>query len=137
MKLGRKIKRLRKMKNLTTRELGELVGCSYSAISQYENNQRLPGLIHFKNMCKVFGVKYELFLDETEEEVTILAKRDKFWIDRLVEDKGERYQVIVDNDSAWVEDKERDFEPVYNFQEYGHELALVLFQYVGIKAKMC
>ena len=63
--------------------------------------------------------------------------RDKNWLDILVEDKGKRYQVIVDNDSAWVEDKERDYEPVYDFQEYGYELVLVLFKYLGIKAKMC
>lgn len=63
--------------------------------------------------------------------------RDKNWLDLLVEDKGKRYRVIVDNDLAWVEDKEHDEDSVYDFQEYGYELALVLLQYMGIKAKMC
>ena len=77
------------------------------------------------------------FNGTSKREVRILDARDKNMLDILVEDKGERYQVIVDNDSAWVEDKERDNEPIYNFQEYGYELALILLQYMGIKAEMC
>lgn len=63
--------------------------------------------------------------------------RDKNWLDILVEDKGKRYQVTVDNDSVWVEDKSNDNETIYDFQEYGYELVVVLFKYLGIEADMC
>lgn len=76
-------------------------------------------------------------ISQEEKDLTTIDIRDKNWLDILVKDKGERYQVTVDNDSVWVEDKERDLQPVYYFQEFGYELALVLLQYMGIKAKMC
>lgn len=97
----------------------------------------LPIIMTFTNEASVDEVIGQL--QQAKEEMRVITQKqgDKNWLDLLVEDKGKRYQVIVDNDSAWVEDKERDFQPVYNFEEFGYELALVLLQYMGIKAKMC
>lgn len=67
----------------------------------------------------------------------MLNIRDKNWLDTLVKDNGKEYKVIVDNDSAWVEYKNNEDGSIYEFQEYGYELALVLFQYLGIEADMC
>ena len=42
VRIGKKIKQLRKQKGLTTEELAKEIGTSPSAVCMYENGQRIP-----------------------------------------------------------------------------------------------
>lgn len=65
-----------------------------------------------------------------------MNEKDKKMMDILVKDKGDKYKVVVDDDNIYVLDVEKD-ESIYNFEKYGCELILQLFQYLNINAEMC
>lgn len=61
------MKRLRKEKNLTMKKLGELVGVSESAISQYESLKRKPEYETTLKLCEILGCSApNLFVDESK-----------------------------------------------------------------------
>lgn len=65
-----------------------------------------------------------------------LNDQDKQILDTLIQDKGVKYAVVVDNDSVWVEDKEKH-ECIHDFREYGYHLLLQVFVYLGLDADYC
>jgi hypothetical protein len=67
-------------------------------------------------------------------------EKDKQLMDMIMADK-DRYAVVVDNDSVWVEDKTKDeeTEDVYvgSFSEFGYHLLVQIFRYLGLDADYC
>lgn len=61
---GIRLKQLRESHNLTTRELGELVGTSNATISRYEKGDRDPDLIIAYNIATYFNVTVEYLCGE-------------------------------------------------------------------------
>ncbi|MDD3032892.1 MAG: hypothetical protein PHF88_02900 [Candidatus Pacebacteria bacterium] len=63
---------------------------------------------------------------------------DKYWFDRVKETPSE-YQIIIDNDSVWVETDNinGETECIYDFSSYGYEFIYGLLNYLGINADMC
>lgn len=57
-------------------------------------------------------------------------------MDMLIQDKGKKYKVIVDNDSVCIEDIAKE-ETIYEFEEYGYELIVEIFKHLGVNAEMC
>jgi len=53
-----------------------------------------------------------------------------------MQDKSNQYKVIIDNDCVSVDDIEKE-ENIYNFEHFGYEFILELFQYLNISAEMC
>lgn len=49
------------------------------------------------------------------------------------------YQIIIDNDSIWVETDGENSETVcvYNFSSYGYDFIYGLLDHLGINADMC
>lgn len=82
--IGEQIKRLRKNKMLTQEKLAELVGCSRSAIINYENGLREPQFETLDNIAIALGRvnKYFQVADSvlenlsTEELIEELKRRD-------------------------------------------------------------
>jgi hypothetical protein len=66
-----------------------------------------------------------------------MNEQDKAMMDKLIQDKGKRYRVVIDNDSVWVEDKENNDEPIHDFSKYGYELVEESFKYLGMDAELC
>ena len=62
-------------------------------------------------------------MDEKNKELMKLIMADK-----------KKYNIVIDNDSVWVED---DGIIVGEFTEYGQYLILELFQYLGLDADLC
>ena len=66
---------------------------------------------------------------------------DKQMLEALLLDKGEKYRVVIDNDSVWVEDKTLDEEIydvlVHNFTEFGYYLLKQVFEQLGLDADFC
>lgn len=61
---ARRLKRMREDRNLTTRELGEIIGTSHTTISRYETGKRDPDIVLARNIAKHFGVSIEYMCGE-------------------------------------------------------------------------
>jgi len=62
-----------------------------------------------------------------------MTELEKQWIDRCKRSKDE-YVIIVDNDCAFVVSL-KEQACVFDFGNYGWQLALDLFQYIGCNAE--
>lgn len=122
--IGKRIKHLRKSKNMTQEELGKLLGVSKSAIQKYEN-----GIItdikasKLKILCDVFGVFPHLLMYENEREYL-----KSFLADHALKSEA----------SAWVHEKPEQKELIEDMMLYVFEHRLgtdtlnVLARIVGL-----
>lgn len=62
-----RLRKLREQHNLTTRELGEIVGVSNATVSRYETGKRDPDLNIAYKMAQHFGVTLEYLCGEDNE----------------------------------------------------------------------
>lgn len=75
MKMGLKIRELRKRDGLTQEQLGELVGCTKQLICNYENGTPIPAdrLVAFS---KLFKVDHQVFMD-SEQQVQLSTQNSE------------------------------------------------------------
>lgn len=66
MKIGEKIKNLRKQKNISLRKLAKLTGLSKTTLSNLENNTKNPSLETLKKLASAFELTPAELLKETE-----------------------------------------------------------------------
>ena len=70
MKLGEKITKLKKLKNLSQVDLAEVTGISRDAISKYERGDAIPSVQYAKKIADALGVSLDyLVSDDDKEEV--------------------------------------------------------------------
>jgi len=68
-KFGGKLRTLRKRRNLTLRELGEMLGVNHTYVSQLEQNRRTPNAAMILKIAAVFNVTTDqLMKDELDLE---------------------------------------------------------------------
>lgn len=86
MDIGKSIKFYRKLKNLTSTELGERAGLTQSAISQIENGHRNPTPKTLRSIAHGLGVSAEDILKKAETFKTIpemdpleISKKEKMF----------------------------------------------------------
>lgn len=95
------IKRLRKNKNLTQKELGFLLNVSRNAVTNWESGTRMPSADQYHELSKIFDVPIGYLLGN--QEPTQLAKiKDENEIDlEVLNDLGKKllldfYKILVD-----------------------------------------
>ena len=66
-----------------------------------------------------------------------MNERDREIMEILLEDEDMKYKVVVDNDCIFVEDIDKEDETIHIFENYGQELIVELFRYIGIDAEEC
>ena len=71
---GERIKKLRKSKGVTQRELAERLGISEQAISKWEKNLSNPSTKNLLQISKIFGVSITYFYQDEETQSKKLAK---------------------------------------------------------------
>ena len=77
MSLGEKISALRKEKNYTQSELGNLLGVTYQAVSKWERDDSMPDFDMISKMAKLFGVSIAHFeRDEEDKAETVATEAD-------------------------------------------------------------
>ena len=76
MSFGKKLKALRKSRNLTQEELADELGYSRQIISAWERGSHHPGLDKLETICGYFGVSSAYFIEEEQE---ILLKQTVKW----------------------------------------------------------
>lgn len=68
------IKEIRKKENLTQKELADILGVTYQAVSKWENNKSVPDIEIIKNISNKFNVDINLMLDtKTKQNKLILV----------------------------------------------------------------
>ena len=56
---GKNIKMLRKQKHLTQKELADMLGYGYTAISNYENGRNEPSIKDLIKISDIFGISVD------------------------------------------------------------------------------
>ncbi|WP_353686567.1 helix-turn-helix domain-containing protein [Thermodesulfovibrio sp. 3462-1] len=75
--IGSKLREIRILKNISQKELAEKVNLTPGFISQIENNQIVPSIISFIQICEVLGVRASEILTENRiEEKPVIKKQD-------------------------------------------------------------
>ncbi len=78
MKIGPKIRRLRKLRGLTIEELADKADLTKGFISQLERDKTVPSVITLKQVLDVLGVELSSFFsDFTEREKNIFVRKDR------------------------------------------------------------
>ena len=82
-KIGKLIAKLRKSKNLTQRELGEMVGVGFRAVSKWETGLTAPDISIINDLSKILGISADELLkgemnnkkiEEERKPINIFAK---------------------------------------------------------------
>ena len=72
-----KLAELRKSKNLTQKQLANILNISPSAIAMYETGDRIPPLFKAKRIAQFFNVKVEEIFFGKENHVTRATSENK------------------------------------------------------------
>ena len=78
MSLGEKICNLRKSKNLTQEELGDLLKVSRQSVSKWESDMAYPETNHLIELSKIFNCSMDYLLKDEENINTDPNKKDNF-----------------------------------------------------------
>jgi transcriptional regulator with XRE-family HTH domain len=77
MSIGNKIRELRKRKNLSQTELGNLVGVHYIHIGKYEKDQQIPSTETLKKLAAFFEVSADYLLNDDMENAVKVSFSDE------------------------------------------------------------
>ena len=77
LNIGRKLRNLRKIKNLTQEELAERTDLSKGYISQIESGQSSPSMETFLHLLEVLGTSPEVFFKEKPKEKILYPKAEQ------------------------------------------------------------
>lgn len=107
MSFGKRLRLLRKEKELTQKGLGEKMGITEQAISHYEKDKRNPDTEMVKKIAKHFNVSVDYLLGESKEsapadKIILKDKETEMEIKELME----RFNVHLDGETLTKEDKE-------------------------------
>ena len=64
--VGERIYRLRKEHNLSSQELAKRIGVTYTSVSHYEHDKRMPSRITAEALCDVFNVDLDYLYCKTD-----------------------------------------------------------------------
>lgn len=120
--LGQKIRKYRKTKGLTMKELGEKLDLSEQAISQYERDKREPNIFVLKEISRVLQVSisdllYEEDLDPTfknsliKERINVMTNLDINEIENLENLISSRNPFLVNFDIITIFKAYKEFIP--------------------------
>lgn len=66
------------------------------------------------------------------------TEKEAEWLKLCIED-NDKYRLVVDNDSVWV-DKNMgygEFDCVFTFNDYGQDFIVKILNYIGCNAENC
>ncbi len=97
IRLGEKIKSLRKQKNISQEVFANYLGVTFQAVSKWENGNTMPDVTMIPAIASFFGVSTDELFDfnlyEIEKNVeAIVDEHNKYWD----EDKAKSEQIIRD-----------------------------------------
>lgn len=63
---GQRLRELRNRRNLSQRELADMIGVSKSSVNMYERDEREPGFKTLGRIADLFGVSTDYLLGRTD-----------------------------------------------------------------------
>lgn len=78
MEIGKNIKYLRQLKNMTQDQLAEYLGVTYQAVSKWETSANSPDICLLPQIAKCFNVSLDTLFAENISEENISVIRDVF-----------------------------------------------------------
>jgi transcriptional regulator with XRE-family HTH domain len=119
LNMGTKIRKLRKAKGLSLKEVSKKVDLSTSLLSQIENDKVTPSIATLFKIANFLGKKTSFFLDDyTEDEETEVEVEDENNEENYnfeEEDGNEEEETFNFDDEEMIEEEE-DF-PIIGFSE--------------------
>lgn len=110
MSLGCKLKYLRECKNIKQNDLAKYLGVTQKAVSNYENDMRIPDLFIIKKIAKYFNVSADYLLSDEKEALYDNVSTSSFvnetFGDRRCPDTIANLKHLPLNLIQWVQDKE-------------------------------
>jgi transcriptional regulator with XRE-family HTH domain len=77
MSIGKKIKELRKRKDVSQEELGKMIGAHLTNVSRYERDQQVPSADVIKKLAEVFDVSADYLLFDNANDMATAKVKDK------------------------------------------------------------
>lgn len=82
MFIGTRLRKLRKEKNMTQTELGDLLNVTKVSVCCYEKNVRVPSLETLEDLSRIFGVSCDYFLGKDVSSIMEDTPDYSFYISR-------------------------------------------------------
>ena len=73
LKIGEKIKELRKAQNVTQEKLADYLNISYQAVSKWEQQISCPDIMLLPELAKIFGVTIDELFGNTSNKVIVYS----------------------------------------------------------------
>ena len=101
IKLGEKLRKIRKEKGMSIAALAEKAGVSPGMISQIERNTTVPSILLFAKIAKALDENISYFLDEEQprERVSLI----RAGAHRVVSGTGNEYHLLTPNPDRQIE----------------------------------
>lgn len=80
IKLGRKIKSLRKQKNISQEVLAQYLGVSFQAVSKWESETAMPDITLVPAIASFFGVSTDELFDYNHFEIPRFISQSWSWM---------------------------------------------------------
>ncbi|MCQ2082399.1 MAG: helix-turn-helix transcriptional regulator [Lachnospiraceae bacterium] len=90
-----RITELRKQKNWTEYQLAERSGLTQSTISSWYRKNILPTLPSLERICEAFGISISQFLDDNNNEISLINPRQKQLLEKASKLDNEQYDALI------------------------------------------
>jgi transcriptional regulator with XRE-family HTH domain len=117
-KLGDKIKKLRKERNLTQVQLAKAIGIAQSTIGMIESNKRPAGRETLIKLAEFFNVTVDYLLSEDNESSEASTEKPEINIPKAYTDK---YKVTSRDKKQYVEEMKKANEAFFMDDEFNEE----------------
>lgn len=110
VEIGYKIKEAREQKNLTQKQLADLIGAAHNSISDWENNKNKPDLDTIKLLCGALKITPNYLLASTEDD---FSPKEKLLIKkyRSLDNFGkERIEYELDRETERIKELQKQSE---------------------------
>lgn len=110
MFIGSRLKKLRKERNLTQSELGDLLNVTKVSVCCYEKGTRIPSLETLDDLSNIFGVRSDYFLGkdvavvgEDTNEYTYFISNSELEFIKLLRKNNKLYSLIMGEPKRMME----------------------------------
>ena len=97
IKVGNRIKSLRKNKKITQKEMAEKLGINYSTYSNYENNNRIPSIDVLYNIADTLGVKINDLVDTSISVQMNISEKPSSQAESIFNNLDQLRRIITEN----------------------------------------
>lgn len=96
MKIGKRLRQLRKEKNITLEELSQKSGVALATLSRMENDKMTGTIQSHTSICKALGVSIAALYQELEDETKVIEPVPSYQrTEHFIHSKKAKYELLV------------------------------------------